>query len=341
MFKKYLDKVVAGKHLSVEEMEQAMSAIMEGKVSDTQLAGFLVGLRMKNEAIEEITGAAKVMRDKALTVDINKENLIDTCGTGGDGSNSFNISTTVAFVLAGAGLLVAKHGNRSVSSKSGSADVLESLGVDLNLKPFQVENCIKEVGIGFLFAPVFHKAMKYAIPARKELEVRTIFNILGPLTNPAAADYQILGVYDPDLIEPMAEVLRNLGVKRAMVVHGAGGLDEFSLMGENKVAYLNQGKIDYLFISPEEYGLNKADINAIKGGNSEENSQIMLSIFKGDKGPKRDIVLFNAAAALKVAGQVNSFKEGIEKAGHIIDSGAALDKLQALIDYTNSVEVVS
>jgi len=341
MFKKYLDKVMAGKDLSVEEMEQAMSAIMEGKISDTQLAGFLVGLRMKNEAIEEITGAAKVMRDKALTVDINKENLIDTCGTGGDGSNSFNISTTAAFVLAGAGLLVAKHGNRSVSSKSGSADVLESLGVDLNLKPFQVENCIKEVGIGFLFAPVFHKAMKYAIPARKELEVRTIFNILGPLTNPAAADYQILGVYDPDLIEPMAEVLRNLGVKRAMVVHGAGGLDEFSLMGENKVAYLNQGKIDYLFISPEEYGLNKADINAIKGGNSEENSQIMLSIFKGDKGPKRDIVLFNAAAALKVAGQVNSFKEGIEKAGHIIDSGAALDKLQALIDYTNSVEVVS
>ena len=341
MFKKYLDKVVAGKHLSVEEMEQAMSAIMEGKVSDTQLAGFLVGLRMKNEAIEEITGAAKVMRDKALTVDVDKENLIDTCGTGGDGSNSFNISTTVAFVLAGAGLLVAKHGNRSVSSKSGSADVLESLGVDLNLKPFQVENCIKEVGIGFLFAPVFHKAMKYAIPARKELEVRTIFNILGPLTNPAAADYQILGVYDPDLIEPMAEVLRNLGVKRAMVVHGAGGLDEFSLMGENKVAYLNQGKIDYLFISPEEFGLNKADVDAIKGGNSEENSQIMLSIFKGDKGPKRDIVLFNAAAALKVAGQVNSFKEGIEKAGHIIDSGAALDKLQALIDYTNSVEVVS
>ncbi|MFW6269611.1 MAG: anthranilate phosphoribosyltransferase [Bacillota bacterium] len=340
MFNKYLEKVIKGNHLEVTEMEEAMNTIMNGEISNSQLAGFLIGLKMKGESIEEITGAARVMREKAIP--INKEDIVvDTCGTGGDGSGTFNISTTVALVLAGSELSVAKHGNRSVSSKSGSADVLEALGINLNLSPSQVEKCLNEVGMGFLFAPVFHKAMKHAITPRKELKVRTIFNILGPLTNPARADYQVLGVYHPDLVTPMAEVLKNLGIKSAMVVHGAGGLDEFSLSGKNKVAYLKNGKIKEETVSPEDAGLKRAKLNKIKGGTPQTNSNIILSILKGKKGPKRDIVLFNTAAALIITGKANSWKEGTATASRIIDSGAPLEKLKELIEYTNTLEVVS
>ncbi|MFW5976783.1 MAG: anthranilate phosphoribosyltransferase, partial [Bacillota bacterium] len=286
------------------------------------------------------TGAARVMREKAINIQ-NNNSLIDTCGTGGDGSGTFNISTTVALVLAGSDFSVAKHGNRSVSSKSGSADVLEKLGINLDLTPSQVEKCLKDVGMGFLFAPVFHKAMKHAITPRRELKVRTIFNILGPLTNPARADYQILGVYHPDLVIPMAEVLKNLGIKGAMVVHGADGLDEFSLSGKNKVAHLKNGHIEELTVAPEDAGLNRASLKAVKGGNPEINSEIILSILKGKKGPKRDIVLFNTAAALIITGKASNWKEGVNLAGEIIDSEIPLEKLNELIEYTNSLEVVS
>ena len=341
MFKKYLQKVIDGNNLEVGEMETVMNSIMEGKTTNSQLAGFLVGLRMKGESINEITGAARVMRDKAISIKNDDNKLVDTCGTGGDGSGTFNISTTVALVLSGGNIKIAKHGNRSVSSKSGSADVLEALGINLDLKPVQVEKCIKQVGMGFLYAPTFHKAMKYAIKPRKELKVRTIFNILGPLTNPAQADYQVLGVYHPNLVKPLAHVLKNLGVRGAMVVHGDGGLDEFSISGPNQVAYLNNGKIEELTISPKDVGLEKSTLEDIKGGNPEQNSEIILSILKGETGPKRDIVLFNTAAALVASEQVQNFKEGIEFAENIIDSGAALKKLNNLRQFSNSFEVVS
>ncbi len=340
MFEKYLEKVVDRKNLHLQEMEDAMQMIMEGKTSDIQLAGFLVGLRMKGETIEEITGAARVMRDKALAVDYRKNMLIDTCGTGGDEKGTFNISTIVALILAGAGLKVAKHGNRSVSSKCGSADLLETLGVNIELEPLQVEDCLEEIGIAFLYAPFFHKAMKYAIGPRRELGLRTIFNILGPLTNPARAKYQILGVYHPGLVLPLAEVLKNLGVKSAMVVHGKGGIDEFSLAGPSKVAYLNEGIIKEFNLSPEEVGLKKIDINSIKGGLPSQNREITLSILKGKKGPKRDIVLLNTAAAFLVTGEVKEWKEGVRLAAFVIDSGKAMNKLEEMIEFTNSFEVV-
>ena len=238
MFYKHLDKVVSREDLTLAEMEEAMAMVMEGKTTDSQLAGFLVGLRMKGETIDEITGAASVMRNKAARVKTEARDLIDSCGTGGDEKGTFNISTTTAIVMAAGGLNVAKHGNRSVSSKSGSADLLEALGVKIDLSPEAAGKCLDEIGISFLFAPHFHQAMKYAIGPRKELGLRTIFNILGPLTNPAMADYQVLGVYKEELVMPLAHVLKNLGLKSAMVVHGAGGVDELSLAGENKTAYL-------------------------------------------------------------------------------------------------------
>lgn len=269
MFINYLEKVVARENLSLGEMEKAMEIIMEGGATDSQLAGFLVGLSMKGETIEEITAAARVMRNKAISIKSDRV-LIDSCGTGGDCKGTFNISTTVALLMAAAGLSVAKHGNRSVSSKSGSADLLEALGININLSPQQVEYCLNEIGFAFLFAPYFHKAMKYAARPRRELGLRTIFNILGPLTNPAGTRYQILGVYQPDLVYPMAAVLKNLGIDSAMVVHGAGGIDEFSLSGENKVAYLRNGQIEEFYISPEEVGLQRADLKELIGGTAEK-----------------------------------------------------------------------
>lgn len=339
MFINYLEKVVARENLSLGEMEKAMEIIMEGGATDSQLAGFLVGLSMKGETIEEITAAARVMRNKAISIKSDRV-LIDSCGTGGDCKGTFNISTTVALLMAAAGLSVAKHGNRSVSSKSGSADLLEALGININLSPQQVEYCLNEIGFAFLFAPYFHKAMKYAARPRRELGLRTIFNILGPLTNPAGTRYQILGVYQPDLVYPMAAVLKNLGIDSAMVVHGAGGIDEFSLAGENKVAYLRNGQIEEFYIGPEEVGLQRADLKELIGGTAEKNREITLAILKGERGAKRDVVLFNAAAAFLVSGLVDSWAQGIELAAEMIDSGRTLKKLEEMIEFTNSLEVV-
>ncbi|MFI5359712.1 MAG: anthranilate phosphoribosyltransferase [Halanaerobiales bacterium] len=339
MFINYLEKIVARRNLSLEEMETAMNIIMEGGATDSQLAGFLVGLSMKGETIDEITAAARVMRDKAISIKSNRD-LIDSCGTGGDCKGTFNISTTVALLMAAAGLNVAKHGNRSVSSKSGSADLLEALGVNINLSPDQAEQCLDEIGIAFLFAPHFHRAMKHAAGPRKELGVRTIFNILGPLTNPARTKYQVMGVYDPELVSPLAAVLRNLGVKSAMVVHGAGGIDEFSLAGENRVAYLHNGEIEEFYITPEEVGLERVGLEELLGGTAEKNKEITLAILKGERGAKRDVVLFNTAAAFLVTGLADDWREGIELAAEMIDSGKALRKLEEMIEYTNSLEVV-
>lgn len=341
MFNNYLEKVVNGTHLELNEMETAMRAIMEGNTTKSQLAGFLVGLRMKGETIDEITAAARVMREKAISISSERKLLIDTCGTGGDGKGTFNISTTVALILAGANLPVAKHGNRSVSSKSGSADVLESLGVKLDITPEQVEKCLDEVGIGFLFAPAFHKAMKHAIGPRKELGIRTIFNVLGPLTNPARASFQVMGVYHSELVESLAKVLQNLDVEAAMVVHGAGGIDEFSLSGENKVSYLKNNEIKNFTIAPEKIGFERVDIEKLAGGSPEENKNIILDILKGKKGPKRDVVVFNAAAAMLVTDLASDWKGGKQLAENIIDSKAALNKLNALIEFSNSFEVVT
>ncbi|MFW6389636.1 MAG: anthranilate phosphoribosyltransferase [Halanaerobiales bacterium] len=340
MFANYFEKVVRGNNLETDEMESVMSTIMEGKVSECQIAGMLIGLRMKGETIDEITGAARVMRKKAININCNNNYSIDTCGTGGDGSGTFNISTTVALVLAGAGLTVAKHGNRSVSSKSGSADVLEKLGVKLNLKPEQVEKCVNEIDIGFLFAPHFHKAMKYAVKPRKELGMRTIFNVLGPLTNPAFVNYQVLGVYHPTLVRPLAEVLKNLGVKSAMVVNGHNSVDELTLSGENKVAYLNEGKIKEMLITPEQIGIERASLKDLAGGQPEDNKNIIIDILNGKIGPHRNVVLFNSAAAFVVTGYADSWKQGVKIAEDIIDSGKALSKLNQLVEFTNSQELV-
>ena len=341
MFKNYLEKVIKGENLTVREMEEAMNAVMEGEISSSNLAGLLVALKIKGESIEEITGAAKVMRKKAMSVNYSGE-VIDTCGTGGDGSNTFNISTAVTFILAAGGLTVAKHGNRSVSSQSGSADVLEALGANLKLSPEQVKKCLQEVNIGFLFAPAYHKAMKHAVKARKELGMRTIFNILGPLTNPADAEYQLLGVYGPHLVQPMASALKNLGVKRAMVVHGAFGLDELSISGKNKIAFLKEeGRIKNMTLSPEKAGLKRADVGELKGGDAERNKKIILSVLAGETlGPKRDVLLLNAGAAFRVAGEVRKVSEGVEKAAALIDNGEALKVLKNFVEYTNGFEAV-
>ena len=339
MFNKHLDKVVSREDLSLAEMEEAMAMVMEGKTTDSQLAGFLVGLRMKGETIDEITGAASVMRNKAARVQTEATDLIDSCGTGGDEKGTFNISTTTALVMAAGGLNVAKHGNRSVSSKSGSADLLEELGVKIDLSPEAAGKCLDEIGISFLFAPHFHQAMKYAIGPRKELGLRTIFNILGPLTNPAKADYQVLGVYKEELVMPLAYVLKNLGLKSAMVVHGAGGVDELSLGGENKTAYLKDGEVKEYNFTARDVGLDPAPLKSILGGKPEENKQITLNILKGKKGPKRDVILLNSAAAFLVENKVDSLQEGVKLAAELIDSGKAMQKLEELIECSNSLAV--
>jgi len=338
MFNKHLDKVVSREDLTLAEMEEAMSMVMEGKTTDSQLAGFLVGLRMKGETIDEITGAASVMRNKAARVKTKARDLIDSCGTGGDEKGTFNISTTAALVMAAGGLNVAKHGNRSVSSKSGSADLLEALGVKIDLSPELAGKCLDEIGISFLFAPHFHQAMKYAIGPRKELGLRTIFNILGPLTNPAKADYQVLGVYKEELVMPLAHVLKNLGLKSAMVVYGAGGVDELSLSGENKTAYLKDGEVKEYNFSAEDAGLEAAPLESILGGEPEENKEITLDILKGKKGPKRDVILLNSAAAFLVENKVESLQEGVKLAADLIDNGQTMQKLEELIECSNSFD---
>lgn len=337
MLQAAINKLVKGQHLSEEEISGVMETIMNGEATPAQIAAFITALRMKGETIEEITGCAKVMRSKAERILPNLDYYIDTCGTGGDGAHTFNISTAAAFVAAAGGVAVAKHGNRSVSSKSGSADVLEALGVKIDLSPDQVEKCIEDVGIGFMFAPTFHKSMKHAAGPRKELGIRTIFNILGPLTNPASAKGQILGVFDPDMVEPLTVVLKNLGLERAMVVHGEDGLDEITLTGKTKVCDLKDGNIEQYEIDPRTYGIEICSKDTLVGGDAKENADIIKSVLSNQAGSALDVVLLNSAAALYVGKAADSFEEGIKLAREIIESGKALDKLQQLISYSNEI----
>ncbi len=334
----YIEKILDREHLTQREAEAAMETIMAGEATPAQIGAFLVGLRMKGETVDEIAGFARSMRRNARRVPLRANGpIVDTCGTGGDCSGTFNISTAVAFVVAGTGRRVAKHGNRAISSKSGSADVLEALGVNIHLTPEQVGRCIDEVGIGFLFAPTFHPAMKHAIGPRRELGVRTVFNILGPLTNPAFATHQLLGVYDPALTEMMARVLAHLGVRAAFVVHGAGGLDELSTTGVNRVTHLRDGQVTTFDLAPEDVGLPRARLDDLRGGDAKENAAIIRGILAGEeRGPRRDVVLFNAAAAL--AAETGDLRAGLEEAREAIDSGAALAKLDALVAFGKRVD---
>jgi len=336
MIKSLLSKVADGKDLTFEEMETAMECIMTGQASEAQIGAFVTGLRLKGETVEEIAGAASTMRKKAVRIPPRLQNgnaLLDTCGTGGDGCQTFNISTAAAFVAAGAGARVAKHGNRGVSSRSGSADVLEALGVDITIDPPVVQKCIEEVGIGFLFAPRLHAAMKHVSQPRKELGFRTIFNILGPLTNPAGADAQLLGVYDPALCPVMAEALIMLGAKRAMIVHG-DGLDEITTTGPTTISYIHNGILDEMVLEPEPYGIKTSRIEDLMGGTPAENARTIEDLLRGLRGPKRDVTLLNAAAALFISGATDSLQSGLTKAEESIDSGAAYGKLRALREFT-------
>jgi len=328
--------------LTEEEAEAAMDDVMSGTATPAQIGGYLMALRVKGETVEEITGSARSMRRAANHPPVHKDGLIDTCGTGGDGTNTFNISTTAAFVVAGAGLPVAKHGNRSVSSRSGSADVLGALGVALDLTPEQVGNCIDTTGIGFLFAPAFHPGFKNAITPRRELAVRTLFNILGPLTNPAGARRQVMGVYAPELTEPLAHVLLHLGGEAAFVVHGAGGLDELSTGGPNRVSELRNGQVRTYSLDPREYDLTPCTSEDLVGGDPPHNATITRGLLNGVvDGAKRDVVLLNAAAAIVAGGRVESLEDGLKQARQSLESGAALGKLNALVEFTNRVKVVT
>ncbi|MBD3184514.1 anthranilate phosphoribosyltransferase [Candidatus Poribacteria bacterium] len=330
MIKEAINMVVEGKDLSQEEAAEAMNEIMSGEATPAQIASFITALRLKGETVDEITGCARIMREKVTRIETNADLLIDTCGTGGDGAHTFNISTTTAFVAAGAGLHIAKHGNRSVSSKSGSADVLKALGVNIEADSTTVAKCIDEVGIGFLFAPMLHPAMKYAIGPRREIGIRTIFNVLGPLTNPAGAQVQIIGVYDAALTEPLAHVLKNLGSQRVFVVHGSDGLDEITITDKTYVSEMADGEVNSYTIDPEDFGMSKAEISHLVGGEAEENARITMDILKGEKGPRRDIVLLNSAVTIMAGGLADNLIEGIQVAAEAIDLGKALEKLELL-----------
>jgi len=339
MIKEAIGKVVTGVDLGEQEMIAAMNEIMSGDATPAQIGAFITALRMKGETVDEITGAARVMREKATRIDTgvavaSGDVLVDTCGTGGDSSGTFNVSTTAAFVVAGSGLPVAKHGNRSVSSHCGSADVLEALGVDLNMSPERVGQCVREVGIGFLFAPMLHGAMKYAIGPRRELGIRTIFNVLGPLTNPAGANIQVLGVYEPSLCETLAGVLGRLGARRALVVCGEGNLDELTVTGATKVADLHAGSVTTYTVHPEDVGLERASLAELVGGDTPAASATLLKdVLQGIPGPRLDMVLLNAGAALLAAGRSRDLKAGVELAREVIESGAARAKLESLIAF--------
>lgn len=349
MIKQALARVVERHDLSEGEMIEVMNQIMSGECTQAQIGAFITALRMKGETVEEITGAARVMRERATPIrvgrnvldidrdDINldQETILDVVGTGGDGTNTFNVSTTVSFVVSACGVKVAKHGNRSVSSACGSADVLEKLGVNLDVTPELVEHCINEIGIGFLFAPALHGAMKYAIGPRREIGIRTIFNILGPLTNPANADCQVMGVYREDLVEKLAGVLHRLGCKRGYVVHGRDGMDEITLTGETAAAEVTPAGVRLFTITPEEFGLARCDMAALRGGDAVANAAIVRSVLAGEKGPRREIVLLNAGFALVAAGRCATVAEGIHQAAHAIDSGAAGRQLEKLATLTN------
>lgn len=334
MFRDNLNKIIRGNNLSEAEMSQMILEIFSGEITDSQVGAFMAALATKGETFEELAGAAQAMRKKALRIQTSASTVIDTCGTGGDGANTFNISTTTAFVVAGCGVTVAKHGNRSVSSKCGSADLLEILGINLNTDPEIVEEAVEEIGIGFLFAPLYHGAMKYAGKARKEVGIRSIFNMLGPLTNPGGANCQLIGVFAPELTEMFANALKLLGTKRAFVVHGHDGLDEISICAPTRISELNDGLINTYDITPEQFFGKEADPEDLVGGGPEKNAEITKSILNGEKGPQRDVVVLNSSAALVAAGIAENIKTGIRIAETAIDEGKALSKLDALIKFT-------
>ncbi|MDP6618480.1 MAG: anthranilate phosphoribosyltransferase [Nitrospinota bacterium] len=334
MIKEALTKVVAGNHLSAEEAEEVMTEIMSGLCTPAQIAAYMTALRMKGETADEITGSARTMRAKATKIETKHDLVVDTAGTGGDGAHTFNISTTAALVAAGAGAPMAKHGNRAVSSHCGSADVLGALGVDIEISPERVGACLDEVGFAFLFAPALHASMKYAVGPRRETGLRSIFNVMGPLTNPAGSQGQIIGVYDASLTELMANVLNNLGAYRALVVHGSDGLDEITLAGKTRVSEVREGKVRTFDLSPEDLGLSAHPIDACKVTALEDNVRTTLMVLNGRTGPARDIVLLNAAAAIYVGGITDSMKDAVAPAVESIDSGAALAKLEAVKEFS-------
>ncbi len=348
MIKALIAQVVRGEDLSEVQMEKAMDEIMSGTATAAQIAAFITALRLKGESVAEITGAARAMREKAVKINvlnhlvnidrdeinIEDETICDIVGTGGGGTRTFNVSTTTAFVVAGGGVKVAKHGNRAVSSLCGSADVIENLGVNLDVTTTDVEKCIQQIGIGFLYAPIFHGAMKHAAGPRQEIGIRSIFNLLGPVANPAGASVQVLGVYDPDLTEKMAQVLKRLGAKEAFVVCGEGTFDEISICGPTRVCHLKEDQIHTFEMTPEEHGFKTASVQDIVGGDARQNAKIIENILAGQKGPKRDMVLLNAAAAFVAAGLCDNFKEGVEIAADSIDAGRARAKLEELIKFT-------
>ena len=334
MFRENLSKIIQGENLNETEISQMITEIFSGNITDAQIGAFMAALATKGETFEELAGAARVMRRKAVRIQVSAPIVVDTCGTGGDASQTFNISTTTAFVVAGCGITVAKHGNRSISSKCGSADLLETMGVKIDINPEIVEEAIQEIGIGFLFAPLYHGAMRHAAKARKEVGIRSIFNMLGPLTNPAGANCQLLGVYAPELTEMFANALRLLGTKRAFVVHGHDRLDEISVCAPTRISELNDGLIRTYDITPEQFFGKQANPEDLTGGDPEKNAEITRKIFNGEKGPKRNVVLINASAALVAAGKAKDFEEGISLAKASIDKGAAAEKLDRLAKFT-------
>jgi len=335
MIRESLKKLIGKIDLSEEEMAALIGEIMSGNATDAQIGAIMAALATKGETFSELAGAARAMRRRAVRIQTNADTVVDTCGTGGDGSNTFNISTTAAFVVAGCGVTVAKHGNRSVSSKCGSADLLEALGVNLNIGPEVVEEAVRQIGIGFLFAPLFHGAMRHAANARKELGIRSIFNMLGPLTNPAGANCQLVGVYAPELTEMFALALQRLGARRAFVVHGHEGLDEISVCSPTRVSELNDGLIRTYDVSPERLLGRTAVPSDMAGGTPAENAEITMKILSGEIGPRRDVVVVNAGAALVVSGMAADFGEGIQMAQACIDRGRAKEKLDALVQFTS------
>ena len=336
MIQEAVQELIAGSDLDRVKARAVMDQIMSGGATDAQIGAFLVALRIKGETVDEIVGCAEGMREKATPISTARTNLIDTCGTGGDGSGTFNISTAVAFVACGAGLAVAKHGNRSISSQCGSADVLAELGVNIEASPAKVGECIDEAGIGFLFAVALHGAMKHAIGPRKELAVRTVFNALGPLTNPAGAKRQLIGVYDGGLTDKIAGVLNELGSERAFVAHGSDGLDEITLTGSTKLSELNGGQVTTREINPGDFGLQTVAAEALAGGDAGHNAQILRAVLDGEQGPRRDIVLLNAAAAIAAGGVVDDMADGLDVARESIDSGKARQALEGLVAVSNA-----
>ncbi len=335
-FKENLNTIIRKQDLTKEEMSSMMYDIFSGDITDVQIGAFMAALATKGETFEELAGAATTMRRKAAKIQTISKIVVDTCGTGGDASGTFNVSTTTALAVAGCGITIAKHGNRSISSKCGSADVLEELGVKIDTAPEIVEEAVNEIGLGFLFAPKFHSAMRYAAKARKEVGIRSIFNMLGPLTNPAATRYQLLGVFEPQLTEMFAKALKLLGAERAFVVHGHDGMDEITICAPTRVSELNHGMIRTYDIDPVNFFDEYADHESIKGGDVKLNAEITRSILKGEKGPKRDIVLINTGVALVAAGAAENIKDGIKKAEQSLDSGQAMKKLEELIEFTQA-----